>query len=94
MTKFLPENKRKAVLYVLLLVFASAGIVYVNFFLNRAPTAPSSQNLAEFEGGLLPYGSKINPRILNDEKFKILKAFARVIVDPSLLGKPNLFERQ
>ncbi len=94
MTKFLPENPRKAIIYALLLVLASGGIVYFNFFLNRDAAPPASEDLVEAAGGLLPYGGKINLRILSDERFLILKAFPAISVDPALLGKPNLFERQ
>lgn len=93
--KFLPQNRKKAILYAFVLLLASAGIIYINFFLGRgAETLPTPQTPTEFEGGLLPYGSTINIRVLNDETFKVLKPFPPVSIDPSELGKSNLFQSE
>lgn len=94
--RFLPENRRKTILNVILLIAAMAGIVYFNFFLKKPKTAPppSPENLAEFRGGLLPHGTKINMRILDDPRFKNLKPGPKVGVDPSQLGKTDLFATQ
>lgn len=91
--KFLPENKRKTIVLSIVFVVLMAAIVYLNFFRGRqgSPSAPQSRDLASVEGGLLPYGSQINIRILRDERFTILRPGPELIVAPEELGKTDLF---
>lgn len=42
--------------------------------------------------GLLPYGSEIDMRVLDSDKFKKLNDAPALIVRPEELGKPDLFK--
>lgn len=71
---------------------------------NVTPAAPAGRqaNLAggqpppapppiQSQGGLLPYGGKIDLGILDNPKFKILKSTQPLGVAPEELGRQNLF---
>lgn len=73
-----------------------AGIVYINFFHNRESSSPQSPagDLKVFEGGLLPFGTKIDSRILNDDRFTSLRAAPKLSVSAEELGKSDLFRQE
>lgn len=56
-----------------------------------APASPSGGTAMRSQGGLLPYGGKIDLGILDNPKFKILKSVLPLQVLPEELGRSNLF---
>lgn len=98
--KFFPENKKKTIVLTAIFIVALGGIVYVNFFSGRSGTAllpqtnespARSGSASPVSGGLLPYGAKIDTRILDDERFAVLRPGPGVRVTAEELGQPNLF---
>lgn len=91
--KFLPENKKRAVFYLIILTASVAGIIYFVFFVGPSvpstPPPPPSDEKAT--GGLLPYGGKIDTRIFKLEKFRALRSAPPVSVSEAELGKSELF---
>lgn len=95
--KFLPEsNKRTIFSFILLILFVTATILV--YQKNTSPKAlPSSLSQAppsRPQPKLLPYGTKIDTKILESEKFKGLKSVPQVKVSQEELGKTNLFSSE
>ncbi len=96
-----PENKKKTLWLVAVLIFSAAGIIYINFFRGTLPTTsepeetPSnaSQSATTTPQVELPYRNTIDLRILESPKFKALKTAPPVMVEKEELGKDNLFKK-
>lgn len=58
-----------------------------------AASQPGPVPVAAKQSGVLPYGPKIDLSILENEKFKALRAAAPLTVRPDELGKDNPFTR-
>lgn len=101
--KVLPENKKRAIILIAILVISTTATIYV---VTRspapaapgapvgesAPTAASSKGV-EFTGGLLPYGSKLDLGILKQQTFQALRPAPGISVSPADLGKTDIFAR-
>lgn len=95
--KFLPQNKKKTWWSIALLIFSVGGII-LTFSLNKQPI--SVEGPAPVSGGtppeespevLLPFGNKLDLRILSDEKFRALRSVPSLSVKVEELGKADLF---
>lgn len=98
--KFLPEEKNKKIWSLVLLLVSVAGIIYFNFTA-KAPAPPGSyqtpvssteSNSAKTaKSGLLPYGSKIDVKILEADDFKVLRAAPPLVIGSDEMGRDDLF---
>lgn len=83
----------------MLIIIGLGGTIYLNFFYGRGDTgltettdltttdvSPSSTT-----SQILPYGSKLNLKILDQDLFRQLRPFTPVGVSPEELGRPNPF---
>jgi hypothetical protein len=103
--KFLPENRKKTMWSVALIaVFIGATIFVLKGSSggNTAAPGPASTSPSNVSGStpvpvnlgsaeLLPYGSKIDTKVLNSDKFKALRPTPPLTVSPAQLGNANLF---
>jgi len=60
---------------------------------SQPPSQTTSPAAKKSQGGLLPYGTKIETTVIEQEKFKILKPAPPLSVKPEELGKDDLFAR-
>jgi hypothetical protein len=104
--RFLPQNKRRAFIYLAILLISGIGIAYLNVFKGSSGIPPAVSPVASpvtspaqiasplpAASRLLPFGSEIDTAILGNPKFKVLKAAPPLVVSPEELGKTNLFAK-
>ena len=97
--QILLADKKKNIIFVAITIIGLGGIIYFNFFYNRAETTPTSTTDAgdSTAGGsghisqTLPYGPKLNLKILDQDLFRRLRPFTPVRVLPEELGQSNPF---
>lgn len=101
--KVLPENKKRAIILIAILVISTGATIYVvtrssapaspNAPVGEAtPTAVSSKGV-KFTGELLPYGSKLDLGVLKQQTFQALRPAPGISVSPADLGKTDIFAK-
>lgn len=87
-----------------LLAICLGGIVFIYFrywrngktptstFTGSSAGTGSASGIVGLKGGLLPYGSQIDTGILNQQKFKALRAAPGVSITAEELGNQVLFK--
>lgn len=96
--RFLPEDKKRKIGSIIILLLAIGGTVYFLFFVNRPAASPGLPPVASSEvtgqappSELLPYGDRIRSELLEDERFKNLHAAPALELKPEEIGKTDLF---
>lgn len=93
--KFLPQNKKKTIGLLAVLLLTIAGIISVNFGGSEPAekTAPQESPLpiTSSSGRLVPFSREIDLKLLDTDKFKTLRAPVGISVTAEELGKTNLF---
>ncbi|OGE76039.1 MAG: hypothetical protein A3K06_02040 [Candidatus Doudnabacteria bacterium RIFCSPHIGHO2_01_52_17] len=92
--QILPENKKKTIIYLVILLLAAGASGYLWFTSRSAPVAPpQSANAPRTPSSqLLPFGNKIDTAILDSERFRALVVPAPLVLTPEELGKTDLFQ--
>lgn len=110
--KFLPENKKKTLISVILIIISLGGMLWINFGKKPRLSVPTRTDLSMSqqpvgsdietmtqqpsqvgESNLLPYGAKINTKILKEERFQALKSAPKVTVSKEELGNADPFSQ-
>ena len=91
--QFLPENKKRTIVYLVSLALAVGGSAYLLLKNPSAPPPPPSVSTGGTRSALLlPYGSQIDTALIQGDKFRALVAPPPLTVQPEEQGKTDLFQ--
>jgi hypothetical protein len=104
--KIFPEDKKRKIALIVILAVVAAVLVYMFFFrggpgepdtiLTPVPGQEAGEGAGVFptqslQSRLLPYGTKIDSGVFEDERFRILRSTPDLTVSEEELGNPNPF---